>query len=116
MQLSAINEYFEQKPEPIKSCMLALRYYILNYNNQIAEAWKYRMPFFCINGKMFVYLWTNKESGLPYVGIVEGKKIDHPLLIQEKRSRMKILPIDPEQDLPISDLDNVLNQAIRFYK
>ena len=30
--------------------------------------------------KMFCYLWTDKKTHEPYIGIVEGNKIDHPLL------------------------------------
>ena len=79
--LRDIDNYFLQKEEPARSCLLALRNYIVNYNSNITETWKYRMPFYCYKGKMFCYLWTNKSTGQPYIGIVEGNKIKHRSLI-----------------------------------
>ena len=111
-----IDDYFLQKEVPVKSCLLFLREHILNYNPNITEAWKYRMPFYCYKGRMFCYLWTHKKSGLPYIGIVEGKKIDHPALIIEDRARMKIMLLDPETDLPIETIDSILKMALSFYK
>jgi hypothetical protein len=114
--LRDIDNYYLQKDEPVKSCLLFLRDHILNYDQNITEAWKYRMPFFCYKGKMFCYLWVHKKNGLPYIGIVEGKRIDHPELIIEKRSRMKIMLLNPNADLPMETIDTILKMAINFYK
>ena len=89
--LSPIEQYFAQKEEPTRSCMQFLRTHILAQNTNLTEAWKYGMPFYCYKGKMCCYLWVHKKYGKPYLGIVEGGKIDHPDLIVEKRARMKIL-------------------------
>jgi len=110
-----IDLYFLQKDEPVKSCMLFMRHHILNFDSNITEAWKYRMPFFCYKGKMFCYLWVHKTNGLPYIGLVEGRKIDHPDLIIEKRSRMKIMLLDPNADLPLETINEILNRALEFY-
>lgn len=111
-----IDNYFLQKEDPVKSCLLFLREHILQYDPNITEAWKYRMPFFCYKGKMFCYLWTHKKNGLPYIGIVEGKRIDHPALIIEDRARMKIMLFDPSTDLPIETIDSILKTALSFHK
>jgi len=111
-----IDNYFLQKDEPVKGCLLFLRDHILAYDKGITEAWKYRMPFYCYKGKMFCYLWTHKKNGLPYIGIVEGRKIDHPLLIKEERARMKILFVDPTADLPLETIDKILKIALDLYK
>ena len=113
--LRDIDHYYLTKEEPTKSCLQALRDHILNFNNSITEAWKYRMPFFCINGKMFCYLWTDKKSGEPYIGFAEGRYIDHPMLELGDRKRMKILRIDPMKDLPIEPIDEILGKAILLY-
>lgn len=47
--------------------------------------------------------------------IVEGKHFDHPALIQEKRSRMKIMLFDPSKDLPVKAIVGILHQALRLY-
>ena len=113
--LREIDHFFLDKEEPAKSCLLALREFILGYNERIAEAWKYKMPFYCYKGKMFCYLWVDKKTHQPYLGIVEGNKIDHPLLIMEKRARMKILLIDAEKDLPLKTIRTILSRALKHY-
>jgi hypothetical protein len=74
------------------------------------------MPFFCYNGKMCCYLWVHKKYKQPYIGIVEGKRINHPDLIQEKRARMKILLLDPNKDLPMRKINLILKEVIALYK
>lgn len=113
--LRDIDNYFLDLPEPSKSCMQALRDYILAYDNNITEAWKYRLPFFLYKRKMFCYFWTDRSTGLPYIGFVEGRKIDHPLLEQGNRKRMKILRINPKEDLPIETIDEIMAIAIKLY-
>ena len=73
------------------------------------------MPFFCYKGKMFCYLWVQKNTGIPYIGIVEGKRINHPGLVMEGRSRMKIMLIDPDKDIPVRTINKILKQAISLY-
>lgn len=115
MQLRAIDEFYLKHSEGVNECLQALRQYILNYDPKITEAWKYRMPVFCYGKKMFCYLWTRKKTGQPYLGIVEGRNIDHPKLIQEKRSRMKIYLLDPDKDLPLADIDTIFQMAKAYY-
>jgi len=113
--LDELQNYYLNQEEPNKSCLLALRDIILGFDARIYETWKYRMPVFCIGKKMFCYLWTDKLTKEPYIGMVEGNKIDHPLLEQGKRARMKILRINPVQDLPIEIIHGILNKAIALY-
>jgi hypothetical protein len=113
--LKPLEEFYLKQQEPVKSCFHALRSIILAQDKNLTDAWKYGMPFFCYKEKMFCYLWTHKKYHQPYIGIVEGKKIEHPDLLQEKRSRMKILLIDPTKDLPVKTIENILKKAITFY-
>lgn len=111
-----IDLWYLNHKEPNRSCLQALRSYILQFDDRLEDCWKYRMPMFCLNGKMFCYLWTDKKTHQPYLGIVEGRKVEHPLLVQGDRARMKILYIDPEKDLPIETLSEILSQATRLYQ
>jgi hypothetical protein len=110
------DRYFLEKEDPVKSCLLFLREHIGKQSPHIAEAWKYGMPFFCYDGKMFCYLWVHKKYKQPYIGIVEGKKINHPDLLQEKRTRMKILVIDHTKNIPIRKISSILKMVIALYK
>jgi len=111
-----IDNFYLKQDEPIKSCLFALREIILSQDKDISNTWKYGMPFFCYKGKMFCYLWVHKKYKQPYIGIVEGKRFDHPDLIIEKRSRMKIMLFNPNKDLPIKMIETILQQAINLYK
>ncbi|GHM99778.1 hypothetical protein WSM22_12680 [Cytophagales bacterium WSM2-2] len=116
MSLTALDNFYLQKQEPARSCLLALREKILSQDKEITPAWKYGMPFFLYKGKMFCYLWVHKKLGQPYIGIVEGKRINHPDLIIEKRSRMKTLLIDPTKDLPVRKINSILKETIDLYR
>ena len=114
--LSPIDEWFLNQDEPIRTCLQFMRAHILKQDSKISETWKYGMPIFCYNGKMCCYLWIHKKYKQPYLGIVEGKKISHPDLIQEKRARMKILLLDPAKNLPLKKINGILKEVIGFYK
>ena len=114
--LSPIDNYFLQKEEPVKSCLQFLRQYILQRDEHISERWQYGMPFYYYKDKRYCYLWVHKKSKQPYLGIVDGKKIVHPDLLQEKRSRMKILLIDPAKDIPVRKINKILTEVLSLYK
>lgn len=110
--LRPIDNYFLQQEEPIKSCLLYLRDYIMKLDSNITGKWQYGMPFFYYKDKRICYLWIHKKLGFPYIGIVNGTKIKHPDLLQEKRAKMKILLINPDRAIPVSKIKAILRQAI----
>ena len=111
-----LTDFYLKQEDPVKETMLALRDIILSQNKEITHELKYGMPFFCYKGKMFCYLWVHKKFQQPYLGIVEGKRIVHAKLIQEKRSRMKIMLFEPHKDLPIKTILAILKQTLNLYK
>lgn len=110
------DHFYLDKEEPVRSCLLALRSIILKQDSNISETRKYGMPCFCYKKRMFCYLWTDKKTNEPYILMVEGKHLEHPALEQGKRSRMKILRIDPGKDLPLSTVDLILNMGLDIYR
>ena len=114
--MTTLDNFYLQQEEPTKECFLALKEIIIQQDPDITNVMKYGMPFFCYKGKMFCYLWFHKVHKQPYIGIVEGMRFDEPFLIKEKRSRMKIMLLNPNEDLPKETIDNVLQKAINFYK
>lgn len=93
-----------------------MRSHILSLDAHLTEEWKYGMPMYCYKGKMFCYLWVHKKYRQPYIGIVEGHRLSHPDLLQEKRARMKILLIDATEDISVGKIDAILREALTFYK
>ena len=114
--LRPIDNYFLQLEEPHRSCLQFLRNHILQLDSNISEVWKYRMPFYCYEGKMFCYLWVHKKYQQAYFGIVQGKQIDHPDLLQEKRARMKILLIDPAKNIPVGKINVIMQKVLKLFK
>ena len=111
-----LHNYYLNKQEPNKSCLLALRSIILNQDANVTETRKWGMPCFCYKKKMFCYLWTDKKTDEPYILMVEGKHLVHPGLEAGKRSRMKIFGVTPNIDLPQKAIENILQQSLDLYK
>lgn len=113
--ISELDLFYDKQEEPNKGCFLALRSIILNLDSNITEAYKYKLPFFLYKNKMFCYLWKDKQTNVPYIGIVKGNEINHPLLEQGNRKKMKILSVNPNKDIPIEALEDILKSAIKLY-
>ncbi|WP_306350470.1 DUF1801 domain-containing protein [Flavobacterium sp. '19STA2R22 D10 B1'] len=111
-----LDDFYLALKEPNKGVLLALRTMILAQDDAITEELKYGMPFFCYKGKMFCYLWIHKKHSQPYIGIVEGVRLEHPDLIIEKRSRMKIMLFNPHDDLPVQTIKLILKEALDLYR
>ena len=111
-----LENFYLNKKEPERSCLLALRSIILEQDENISETVKYGMPCFVYKKKMFCYLWTDKKTGEPYILFVEGKYLDHPLLETGNRSRMKILRLNPNEDLQMEVINELLSQALELYQ
>ena len=114
--MQELDNFYLKYKEPLRSCLLTLKEIILNQNSLLSWEWKYGMPFFYYNGKMFCYLWFHKKYNQPYIGIVEGHRLNNPQLMAENRSRIKIFLINPEEDISIKKIQEILNRAIKLYK
>ena len=111
-----LDQFYLRQEEPARSTFLALSSHILTLDINISTELKYGFPFFSYKGKMFCYFWKDKKTTEPYIGIVEGHRINHPLLEKGNRSRMKILRINPNLDLPLPIINEILNEALDFYR
>ncbi len=111
-----LDNYYLNKEEPNKSCLLALRSIILKQDTHITETQKWGMPCFCYKKKMFCYLWTDKKTDEPYILMVEGKYLNHPKLEAGKRSRMKIFRVNPNKDFPVKTIEVILQTALDLYR
>ncbi|KQX04595.1 DUF1801 domain-containing protein [Flavobacterium sp. Root420] len=114
--MKQIDDFYLKQEEPVKGVFLALREIILKQDYEITHVLKYGMPFFCYKGKMFCYLWIHKKYKQPYIGIVEGKHFDESFLLQEARSRMKIMLFNGDEDLPLEQIERVVQKALNLYK
>ena len=116
MIIKNLDNFYANQDEPIKSCLFALSEIILKQDEHITTALKYGMPFFMYKRKMFCYLWIDKKLHEPYLGIVEGILVDHPLLIQGKRARMKTIQFSATKNIPIKTINSILTQTLDLYR
>jgi Domain of unknown function (DU1801) len=116
MILKNLDNFYANQEEPLKSCLFALSEIILKQDMHITTTLKYGMPFFMYKSKMFCYLWIDKKINEPYLGIVEGALVNHPLLIQGKRARMKTIQFKANKNLPIKTINLILKQTLDLYR
>lgn len=114
--LKTIDAYYDKQPEPNQSCLLALRAFILQQDTEITESLKWGTPCFSYRNRMFCFLALTKAPQTPYLLIVEGHRIDHPLLEVGSRKRMKTLSIDANKDLPFAVIQTILEEALHLYR
>jgi hypothetical protein len=114
--MDPLDFFYLQIQEHHRDHLLSLRKHILDYNPAITEAWKFNMPSFLYNGNRFCYLRMDQKRQQYYMGFNDGKWINHPALMFEDRSRIKIFLIDPNADLPFETIDSIIDTAIRLYR
>ncbi|APD06052.1 hypothetical protein UJ101_00510 [Flavobacteriaceae bacterium UJ101] len=110
-----IDQFYLNLEEPLQSYFLALRIFIKNYDNQITEEWKYKLPFFYYKNKPFCYVWKNKKTNQPYIGISKSHLFNHAGLEQGNRKRYKVIPLNVENDIPVHLIDEIFQLALSYY-
>lgn len=110
------DNYYLSKEEPNQGCLLVLRKFILQLDSNINETIKWGIPCFSYKNRMFAFLSIDKKTNHPYILMVEGNRIEHPLLVQGKRAKMKVFHVDPNKDIDIESLNIILANAISFYE
>ena len=110
-----IDNFFLDKKEPIKGCLLSLKTIIYNYNKDFTLQWKYRLPCFVHKNQIFCYLWVDKKTQFPYIAIGKGVKIEHPDLIRGNRTFVKLLMINPKKDIPVNKIYEIFDVAMKLY-
>lgn len=113
--MKELDRFYDLLEEPQKSCFLSLRDSILNFHKDMTEEWKYRLPFFYLKQKPFCYLWKDKTTKTPYLGFPKGNLIEHPLLIKGERKKMKVLYIDPLENIPVKSIEEILKTFLPLY-
>lgn len=111
--LNPLENYFLNHPEPHQSCMLYLRKWLIKQG--LEEQFKYSTAFYGYKGKMFCYMSVRTKDQKLYLGFVAGHKLKHPSLLKEGRKQIKVFYIQPEEDLPIKTLKQIISEAKKLY-
>ena len=111
-----LEEFYQKQNEPLKSCFLAMRSIVLNFDENFNKAIKYGLPCFLYKGKICLYLWKDKKTNNPYFLFADGKLLTHPELEAGDRKRMKDFKVNASEDLPIQTIYEILIEAVELKK
>lgn len=107
--MNPAEDYILSKPEPFRSMLIELQAIIKHTIPEVEEAFKWHLPFYSLNGKMFCFLNFRKtfvDVGFPW-GIHISIHQDH-LVAGEKRKNLRSLRYYKSKDIDVSILQDVL--------
>lgn len=109
--MNPIEEYFFRIPEPEQTMLLFLRKKILSSDDLISETFSFQLPFLKYKKKMLCFFYYSKKHQKHYLSFYHGDRLNHPLLLSESRKKFKILLLDPEEDLPLELIFELLEEV-----
>ncbi|WP_420574572.1 DUF1801 domain-containing protein [Kordia sp.] len=115
--MNPAEDYILKQPEPYKSILLQLQV-LIEYTFPTMELkYKYRIPFYYLNGKPFCFLNASHKKQFVDIGIMEGQKIQihQEYLVTETRKRIASLRYKTIEDINDTVLIEVLKKAASFY-
>lgn len=113
--MTELEIFYDQLPEPNKGCFLFLRKFILEHNAGFTEHWKWKLPFFSYQGKPFCYIWKDKKTTWPYLTFVRSIHINRPELDLGPRKQMKALSIDPNKDIDLALIKEIIDESLTYF-
>ena len=109
-----IDNYYLSLPEPEQSVLLFLHQFFVN-DMMLQHQRKFNTPFYYLDGKWFSFLDYNPKKRSIHISFVKGNEVSHPKLLSEGRKQMKIYKINPEKDIDINELKEVVSLLKKFY-
>ena len=113
--MNPAENYILSKPEPWRSMLIELQAVIKHAIPEVEEAYKWRLPFYSLNGKMFCFLNFRKtyvDVGFPW-GIRLEKHTEY-LVGGEKRKNLRSLRYYSQEEIDIEVLQGVLQEAAQL--
>ena len=115
--MNPAETYILKQPEPYKTILLQLQVIFEHVFPGIELKYKYRIPFYYLEGKPFCYLNASHKKQFVDVGIVKGtqNQIHTAHLVTEKRKKMASLRYKTVEDIDNDILIEVLKKAASLY-
>ena len=108
-----LTNYYLKQPEPIQSCLLALRDIILSVNKNISKQRKFQIPFFYYGDKKLAFLWVTRKRIM--LGFVEDKNIYPKQKDVRLKDKIDAIYVDPTIDIPIKLIEKKIKVLIKLY-
>ncbi len=117
------EQYILNQPEPFKSILLHLQILIESSFPEVQLEYKWKIPFYYLEGKPFCYLNPSKKKGYVDVGFWLSSRLEknNEYLITEGRKVIKSLRYYSIDDVDAEVLISILREAFSkkekgFYK
>lgn len=110
--MNPAENYIISKPEPWRSMLIELQAIIKHTVPQVEEAYKWHLPFYSLDGKMFCFLNFRKsyvDVGFPWGILIEG--YDDVLVAGEKRKNLRSIRYRTIEEIDVVVFQNVLRAA-----
>jgi len=104
-----LESYYLNKPEPYRSCLLALKDIILSSNPGIVHERKFQIPFFTYRDKKIGYLWLDRKK--VKIGFCLDKSLQETVNGIKPKDVYESMQIDPNADIPI----DIILPKLRYY-
>ncbi len=111
--LNPLENYFLKQLEPHQSCMLFLRKWLITQG--LEEQYKYMTAMYYFKDKPFCYMSVRTKDKKLYLGFWKGHAMKHPKLLREGRKLFSAFYIDPQKDLPVKTLNEIVKKAKKLY-
>ena len=107
------EEYILNQPEPYKSILMHLQVLIENNFPEVDLQFKWKIPFYCLDGNPFCYLNPSKKKGYVDVGFYGEKKLSkyNEFLISEGRKVVRSLRYTTLDEIDSEVLIYVLRES-----
>lgn len=115
--MNPAENYILNQSEPYKEILLQLQILIEGNFPSIELKYKYKIPFYYLNGKPFCYLNASHKRHYVDVGIVKGGQIEvHAThLVTKHRKQMASLRYKDVKHINAKILSDVLKEAASCY-
>jgi hypothetical protein len=107
-----LENYYLKQPEPIQSCLLALKSIVLNFSPDITHERKFQIPFFCYKGKKLAFLWVNRKRLI--MGFVKDRALLPKPATGRRKDEFETIIVDPNEDLPIRQITTLLHRYMKL--
>jgi len=107
--MTPLETYYLNKPEPYRSCLLALKNIIMQTNPGVVHERKFQIPFFTYKSKKLGYLWLNRKKLM--LGFCLDKSLQETIGGVKPKDKYESMQIDANADIPI----DIILEKLRYY-
>ena len=112
--MNSAENYIINQPEPYRDILLYLQLIVERTIPELELKYKYKVPFYYLNGKPFCYFNASHKRQFVDVGFCKGSQIEvhQEYLITEKRKKMASLRYKNLEEIN----NHVLIEVLEFTK